>query len=312
MSRNRRHKTGQFAQQAGGAGRRVALTMKASLRPVSLSALSVAWLLPALLCAMLVALVEPARAQSMNWGNAPAPTQAAASPEMAGFQHELEALLKSKTEEEAAVPAAAASGANGANGATGAQASLPFKPRLEVILGRLDPRLKLAPCEKVRAFLPEGTRLWGRSRVGLRCEQGPVRWNVYWPVTIKVWAPALVATGPLRAGATVSEADFRMAEVDLAETLSPAVTDVAEVAGRTLIRNVEPGESLRQDDIKLRRWFAAGEPVKVTVKGNGFAVGAEGTALSHGDEGRCARIRIDSGRVLCGLPVGERRAEVTL
>ena len=309
MSRNSRHKTGQFAQRAAGVGRRVALTMKASLRSAPLCTLSVAWLLPALLCAMLVALVEPARAQSMNWGSAPAAAQPAATPEMAGFQHELEALLKSKTQEEATAPAA---GASGAVGATGAQAPLPFKPRLEVILGRLDPRLKLAPCEKVRAFLPEGTRLWGRSRVGLRCEQGPVRWNVYWPVTIKVWAPALVATGPLRAGATVTETDFRIAEVDLAETVSPAVVDVAEVAGRTLIRNVEPGESLRQDDIKLRRWFAAGEPVKVTVKGKGFAVGAEGTALSHGDEGRCARIRIDSGRVLCGLPVGERRAEVTL
>ena len=306
MSRNSRHKTGQFAQQAKEVGRRVALTMKASLRSIPLSALSVAWLLPALLGAMLVALVEPARAQSMNWGNAPEAAQPAATPEMAGFQQELEALLKTKTQEEASAPSAAASGA------AGAQAALPFKPRLEVILGRLDPRLKLAPCEKVRAFLPEGTRLWGRSRVGLRCEQGPVRWNVYWPVTIKVWAPALVATSPLRAGATVTEADFRIAEVDLAETVSPAVVDVAEVAGRTLIRNVEPGESLRQDDIKLRRWFAAGEPVKVTVKGNGFAVGAEGTALSHGDEGRCARIRIDSGRVLCGLPVGERRAEVTL
>lgn len=294
MSRNSRHKTGQFAQQPARAGRRVALTMKASLRFASLFALPSAWLLAALLCAAL-----PARGQAMDWGSsAPVAAQPAATPEMAGFQHELEALLKSRTEEEA--------------GAPGAKTGQPFKPRLEVILGRLDPRLKLAPCEKVKAFLPEGTRLWGRARVGLRCEQGPVRWNVYWPVTIKVWAPALVAVGPLRAGATVTDADFRIAEVDLAETNSPAVVDVAEVAGRTLIRNVEAGESLRQDDIKLRRWFAAGEPVKVTVKGNGFAVGAEGTALSHGDEGRCARIRIDSGRVLCGLPVGERRAEVTL
>ena len=98
----------------------------------------------------------------------------------------------------------------------------------------------------------------------------------------------------------------------MAESMSPAVVDAAEIVGRTMIRNVEPGESLRQDDIKLRRWFAAGEPVKVLVKGDGFAVGAEGTAMSHGDEGRCARIRIDSGRVLCGIPVGERRVEVTL
>ena len=249
----------------------------------------------------------PAHAQTMNWGAAPSAPQPAATPEMAGFQHELEALLKTKTEEETAAPAAAASGA-----APAGKAPQVFKPRLEVVLGKLDPRLKLAPCDKVRAFLPEGTRLWGRTRVGLRCEQGAVRWNVYWPVTVKVWAPALVAANPLHAGATITEADLRIAEVDMAESMSPAVVDAAEIVGRTMIRNVEPGESLRQDDIKLRRWFAAGEPVKVLVKGDGFAVGAEGTALSHGDEGRCARIRIDSGRVLCGIPVGERRVEVTL
>lgn len=240
---------------------------------------------------------------------AAAAAQPAPTPEMSGFQHELEALLKARTEEESALPAAPPPAEAGRAGAAPVAA---IKPRLEVILGKLDPRLKLAPCDKVRAFMPEGSRLWGRTRVGLRCEQGAVHWNVYWPVTVKVWAPGLVAAMPLRAGATITEADLRIAEVDLAESMSPAVMDAADLVGRTMMRNVDAGESLRQDDIRLRRWFAAGEPVKVLVKGKGFAVGAEGTALSHGDEGRCARIRIDSGRILCGIPVGERRVEVTL
>jgi len=45
-------------------------------------------------------------------------------------------------------------------------------PQIEVELGELDPRLKLAPCQRIRAYLPTGANLWGRSRVGLRCEQG--------------------------------------------------------------------------------------------------------------------------------------------
>lgn len=184
--------------------------MKASMRLASVLSLSAAWLLAAALAVQ----GAPALAQTMNWGAAPAAAQPAVKPEMSGFQHELESLLKARTEEEATMPAGMASGATQVAGGKPTQA---VKPRLEVILGKLDPRLKLAPCEKVRAFLPEGTRLWGRTRVGLRCEQGAVRWNVYWPVTVKVWAPALVAVGPLHAGATITEADLRIAEVDLAE-----------------------------------------------------------------------------------------------
>jgi len=184
--------------------------------------------------------------------------------------------------------------------------------RVEVVLGQLDSRLKLAPCDKVKAYLPDGVQMWGKTRVGLRCEVGAVRWNVFWPVTVKVWGQALVAATPLRSGAVISAEDLRMAEVDLAAQTSPAITRAADVVGRAVYRNVEPGHSLRQDDVKARRWFAAGDPVRLTVRGEGFQVASEGMALTPGDEGHCARIRTESGRVVCGQPVGERQVELSL
>ncbi|RZL00283.1 MAG: flagellar basal body P-ring formation protein FlgA [Rubrivivax sp.] len=184
--------------------------------------------------------------------------------------------------------------------------------RVEVVLGQLDPRLKLAPCDKVKAYVPSGMRLWGNTRVGLRCEQGAVRWNVFWPVSVKVWGQALVAVNTLRPGASLTQEDLRLAEVDLAAHASPAVLRAQDVVGRTLSRPLQPGQSLRQEDVKARRWFAAGDMVRLTVKGSGFSVGAEGTALTAGDEGQCARIRLDGGRVVCADPVGSRQVEITL
>lgn len=184
--------------------------------------------------------------------------------------------------------------------------------RIEVSLGQLDPRIRLAPCDRVKAYLPAGAQLWGRTRVGLRCEQGAVRWNVYWPVQVKVWGQALVATVPLRPGSVVSAGDVALAEVDLAAAPSPALARPSDVVGRAVVRAISPGHSLRQDDVKTRRWFAVGDPVRLNVKGPGFMVAAEGVALSPGDEGRCARVRTEQGRVLCGHPVGERLVEVTL
>ncbi|MFT3856280.1 MAG: flagellar basal body P-ring formation chaperone FlgA [Aquabacterium sp.] len=184
--------------------------------------------------------------------------------------------------------------------------------RVEVVLGQLDPRLKLAPCDQVRAYMPEGQRLWGRTRVGLRCESGPVKWNVFWPVTVKIWGQGLVAMAPLRPGVAIQPSDLRIAEVDLAEDASPALIRAAELIGRYVSRGIQAGESVRQDDIKARRWFAAGDPVRLTIRGPGFQVASEGTALTHGDEGHCARVRTESGRVICGLPTGERQVELSL
>jgi len=184
--------------------------------------------------------------------------------------------------------------------------------QVEVVLGELDRRLKLAPCEKSEAYLPSGLRLWGQTRVGLRCVQGPVRWNVFWPVTVKVWGQAVVPVVALRPGDVINVGDLVVARVDLAASSSPAVTDMSAVVGRAVARVVPAGQSLRESDVKARRWFSVGDIVSLTVKGQGFSVVSEGTALTPGDEGQCARIRVENGRTVCGEPVGERRAEIVL
>ena len=60
----------------------------------------------------------------------------------------------------------------------------------------------------------------------------------------------------------------------------------------------------------MRQWFAAGDTVRIVAAGAGFALSAEGEALTHGIEGQPARVRTESGRVVTGLPAGERRVEV--
>ena len=184
--------------------------------------------------------------------------------------------------------------------------------RVDIQVGQLDPRLRLAPCQRVEPYLSPGTRLWGRARIGLRCMQGPSAWNVFLPVTIRIYGRALVAAAPLSAGSVIGPSDVIQAEVDLAEDPSLAVSDAQLAVGRTLARAVNAGQSLRQQHLKARQWFAAGETVKVLALGAGFSVAGEGQALTPGIEGQPARVRTESGRVLTGVPVGERRMEMAL
>ena len=58
--------------------------------------------------------------------------------------------------------------------------------------------------------------------------------------------------------------------------------------------------------------MALGDRVRVDARGAGFAVSAEGQALTPGLEGQIARVRTDNGRVLTGRPVADRQLEVKL
>lgn len=184
--------------------------------------------------------------------------------------------------------------------------------RVEVQLGELDSRLRLAPCGQIQPYVPNGSSLWGRTRIGLRCVQGEKAWNVFLSVIVKVMAPALVAAGNLPAGHTLTEADLAQAEVDLAESASAAIHEVALAQGRVLSRALGPSQSLRQSHLKARQWFAMGEVVTVVAFGPGYRVVSQGEALTHGLEGQAARVRMDSGRTLIGTPVANRQVELPL
>lgn len=186
-------------------------------------------------------------------------------------------------------------------------------PRVEVSTGRLDARLRLAPCERVQPFVPNGVRLWGKARVGLRCVKGVTPWSVYLPITVNVFGPAMVSTTALPAGHVLASGDFRQAEINLAEdTLNPPVTELSLLLGRTLATALTPGQSLRERSLKSRQWFAAGERVLIRVAGPGFAVAGSGEAVTAGMEGQPARVRTESGRVVSGMPVAERQLEIAL
>ena len=184
--------------------------------------------------------------------------------------------------------------------------------RVEVVVGQLDSRLHLAPCAKVEPYLPAGTRLWGKGRIGLRCVQGTTLWNVFLPITVKAYGRGLVATTGAPAGSILKPGDLTPAEVDLAEESTLALVDAEQAVGRTLAMPLKAGQALRLSHLKLRQWFAAGDTVRVSAVGSGFSLESEGQALSNGIEGQAARVRTENGRILTGQPVGERRLEVTL
>ena len=182
--------------------------------------------------------------------------------------------------------------------------------RVEVKLGSLDPRLQLAPCRRIEPYVPAGARLWGRSAIGVRCIDG-ASWNVSLPVTVTVWGRALVAANALAAGATLSAADVREQEVELTREPAAPLTDLAQIGARVLNRPIAAGQPLRQDMLRLAVSVQAGDPVKLVLLGDGFAVNADGHALATAGDGQPVRVRTESGRIVVGTVRG-RTVEIRL
>ena len=184
--------------------------------------------------------------------------------------------------------------------------------RAEVVMGSLDTRLKLAPCNQVEPHLPAGTRLWGRSRIGLRCVDGPTRWHVFVPVTVKAWGPAWVLKRAVPAGDTLTQDDAEIAEIDWAEQRSSVLALPERWVGQIAAYPLTAGLALRENMVRAPLAFAPGAQVRVSGQGGGFSISATGQALTAGMVGESARVKLPGGRVVTGVVRDAQTVELAL
>ena len=184
--------------------------------------------------------------------------------------------------------------------------------RMVVQVGALDSRLNLAQCGQVEPYLPPGTRLWGKTRIGLRCIDGVARWNVFLPVHVQAFGQTWVVRTDVASGTVLSMDDAVLAEVDWAAESSSVLADPDMWLGQTATRQLRTGQTLRQGMVKPSQVFQAGSMVRIIAQGNGFSVTSDGHALSAGVVGEMARVRIDNGRVLSGVVLDMRTVKVNL
>lgn len=184
--------------------------------------------------------------------------------------------------------------------------------RVDVSVGEPDARLKLAPCGNLEVYQPAGARLWGKTRVGVRCIDGMSRWNITMPATVKAVGLAWVVRNPISVGAPIADNDVVQAEVDWAAEADPILADRAQWLEQTASRSLTAGQALRRSMVKPAQVFQPGATVRVVAQGAGFQVSSEGQALTAGVVGQSARIRMENGRVSSGVVVDPRTVRIDL
>lgn len=183
--------------------------------------------------------------------------------------------------------------------------------RVEVQIGSPDARLHLASCAKMRPFIPNGARLWGRTMLGVRCVEGAT-WQVFLPAWIRVYGQAPVAARPLNPGDSVAAGDVRMEEIELTRYPAGAVAELAQLGEMQLSRPLAVGQPLLRNQFHARQVIVQGDPVKLVYSGPGFAVSTQGRALSSATDGQSVRVVTESGRTLSGTARPGRVVELRI
>lgn len=167
-------------------------------------------------------------------------------------------------------------------------------------VGRVDDRLNLPACTAPQAFLPQGSRAWGKTTVGVRCT-APAPWTVYVAATVQVTGSYVVATAPLAQGQPISPSDVAMIRGDLTALPAGVVTDLSMAVGRTAAASIAVGMPLRQDALRSQQAIQQGQVVRLVSMGPGFKVSVEGRALTNASEGQIAQAKTPAGNVVSGV-----------
>jgi flagella basal body P-ring formation protein FlgA len=184
-----------------------------------------------------------------------------------------------------------------------------YPGKVSVSVGAIDPNLKLAQCLDVQVFLPSGSRAWGKTSVGVRCN-APNIWTIYVQATVSVAAQYLVAAAPLVQGRIVTSQDLIFESGDLTQLPAGVFTNPEQAIGRSVNISMNAGTVLRQEMLKAAPAVLQGQTVTLTSNGKGFSVAAEGRAMTNATEGQIVQVKVASGQVVSGIARNGGQIEV--
>lgn len=185
-----------------------------------------------------------------------------------------------------------------------------YPGKVKTQVGAIDPNLKLAGCHDLQVFMPSGSRAWGKTTVGVKCE-APSAWKIYVQASVSVVAQYLVASAPLGQGHIINGQDILFENGDLTQLPAGVFTDASQAIGRSVNISMTAGTVLRQEMLKVTPVVQHGQTVKLISNGNGFSVSAEGKAMGKANEGQLVQVKVASGQLVTGIARAGGQIEVT-
>jgi flagella basal body P-ring formation protein FlgA len=169
----------------------------------------------------------------------------------------------------------------------------------------------LSACAVLAPFMPTGSRMWGRTMVGVRCA-GERPWTLYLPARVSVQATYYTAARALMPGDVLSPADLVARDADLTTLPQTVITDPSQAVGSTTLTRVSEGMPLRRDMMRSASAVTVGQTVRIVALGPGFSITAQGSVMNNASPGQTVRVRTEAGQIIQGVVKDSGTVEIEL
>ena len=183
--------------------------------------------------------------------------------------------------------------------------------KVDIQLGRIDPRLKVSQCSQaLELSLAPGSDTTGKTTVNVRCSKDKT-WALYITAVINKFATVYQTAAPLPRGHVITEQDIQTVEYNLAKLNRGYYTDKKSLIGQETRRKLDKFKVIHPGQVKAPLMVKQGEHVALIATNKQFSVRMSGTALMNGALGDHIRVKnLSSKRIIEGKVT--RNGEVTV
>lgn len=185
--------------------------------------------------------------------------------------------------------------------------------RSEIVVGQLDPRLRLPACDQaLQVSLESPATPLGRVTTRVRCN-GSSPWTVFVPAQVRLFREVLVASRPLARNSQLSHNDFFLAERDVGQLKHGYLTEPEQALGLKTTRAVQTDQVILASFLEQQDLVRKGDQVVITAQTPSVNVRMPGEALSSGALGEQINVRnLRSQRIIRARITGAGQVEVSL
>ncbi|BAP44140.1 flagellar basal body P-ring biosynthesis protein FlgA [Pseudomonas sp. StFLB209] len=184
--------------------------------------------------------------------------------------------------------------------------------RHEIQVRSLDPRMRMAFCDKDLTASLESPRPVGRISVRVRCE-GSAPWTVFVPAQVNLYREVITTTRPLKRDTVISEMDVTLRERDISSLGLSYMTSLDQAIGQKLVRPAVVDQVLSPNFLEQPAMVRKGDHVVIIARSSSLAVRMPGEALSDGGFNEQIRVRnLNSNKVIKAQITAPGQVEVAM
>ena len=184
---------------------------------------------------------------------------------------------------------------------------------IEVVVGRLDPRLRLHQCSiPLETFRQNYESQQKISIVGVRCQDNKP-WSLYVPVSVKNYKEVAILRHAVIRNTIISENDIVLEKRNINRLTSSYFDTAEQLLGKVITQNLSAGSVLTKHHVKSPLAVKRGQSVTLIARNSVIEVRMKGVAMSKGAIGERIKVKnTNSERIIEGVIIDKDLISVNL